>query len=767
MASGKGQTFEEYRKNKGLPDVPREPENRHGAVQQEKPNEACAPFGFVPPPGKVALLEGDLGRVSHDVPFRGGLSGKIAIELEATTPIFLPDPEGPDGKEAPQAFFRTPDGKHAIPGSTLRGAFRSVVEIASFSRLGPVGERFFSLRDLQGAASGAYTKPMSNVSAGWLHAEKGSDEQWSEWTLQPCNYARFPHKILKKVIQGDSSWLGRSGKKQGEAHLRYGKLGMERRRVKADLAGDKHGNARKESGFSRVGKREVVIDAGPGASTEGMVVLTGQIPNKKCDWFFHGEAGERRPVSEEVRRKFLQVHRAGGEQHALGGRSDKDNNEEWNFWSQRLGKEPIPVFYLASEGGGVLEIGLASMFRRPGALDACQAARNAGQADDSKDLDMAEAIFGRVLNDRSPRFEDAGSAAIRGRAVFSTAFESPGDGAQAQASRSVTAVFGAPKPQFYPWYLQQHDLRNATTWLDDGAQVAGWKRYHVRNAPVWKPELPPKTSAQMTTSFSPLPAGTRFTAALHVHNLRPFELGALLWALEWGGREECRHAIGKGKPLGFGAVKVTVTGGEVREASDGQHLDAGDGNQRTLWRDAFRHFMESHSAGWEMSPTVQDLLALAVPYPAKHADSDLRYLRLEEFRKIKPNPNARSGPKDLQVLPAPRFRLKEAGGKVPGAPDPLPEARDLIVFPSREQVMTSSETEDEKVTVPPSGAAAEYQEAWDSGGFKSVSELAHDWLNDSGSEQTNERKKIIEKWTLGLSRQKKSKIQDIIDWCKE
>ena len=40
-------------------------------------------------------------------------------------------------------------------------------------------------------------------------------------------------------------------------------------------------------------------------------------------------------------------------------------------------------------------------------------------------------------------------------------------------------------------------------------------------------------------------------------------------------------------------------------------------------------------------------------------------------------------------------------------------------------------------------------------------------MTDSGSEETIERKKVIEKWTLGLSRQKKSKIQDIIDWCKE
>ncbi|MBT7103120.1 MAG: hypothetical protein HN940_02345, partial [Planctomycetes bacterium] len=71
--------------------------------------------------------------------------------------------------------------------------------------------------------------------------------------------------------------------------------------------------------------------------------------------------------------------------------------------------------------------------------------------------------------------------------------------------------------------------------------------------------------------------------------------------------------------------------------------------------------------------------------------------------------------------------------------------------------------------VPPSQADAQYQEARDSGGDTSgaVAELAHGWMADSGSEETIERKKVIEKWTLGLSRQKKSKIQDIIDWCKE
>jgi len=55
--------------------------------------------------------------------------------------------------------------------------------------------------------------------------------------------------------------------------------------------------------------------------------------------------------------------------------------------------------------------------------------------------------------------------------------------------------------------------------------------------------------------------GSRFEFKMEFENLTEVELGALLWALEL--EEGMFHRLGLGKPLGFGSVKLRVTGLEI------------------------------------------------------------------------------------------------------------------------------------------------------------------------------------------------------------
>ncbi len=58
--------------------------------------------------------------------------------------------------------------------------------------------------------------------------------------------------------------------------------------------------------------------------------------------------------------------------------------------------------------------------------------------------------------------------------------------------------------------------------------------------------------------------GTRFTAWIDIINLSEAELGALLWLLSLNAFESTNtglfHRLGGGKPLGFGSVKIAITG---------------------------------------------------------------------------------------------------------------------------------------------------------------------------------------------------------------
>lgn len=111
-----------------------------------------------------------------------------------------------------------------------------------------------------------------------------------------------------------------------------------------------------------------------------------------------------------------------------------------------------------------------------------------------------------------------------------------------------------------------------------------------------------------------------------MHNLRPSELGAIVWALSFGGRENCFHSLGMAKPYGYGVVKVSIIGSQMT-GNDGSSTDIGSA------MDAFIKLMEAEvgeGKGWASSTQIKSLLAMADPSKAEPAT--LRYPVLDRSR---------------------------------------------------------------------------------------------------------------------------------------
>lgn len=104
-----------------------------------------APYNFVPLSEHVCLakeLDPALdGIPSQDHPIEGGLSGRIDLTLTAHAPILVSWSEGGGNPKR----FGSIDGVPHIPGSSLRGMVRNVLEIASFGRMGFVDDARTSL----------------------------------------------------------------------------------------------------------------------------------------------------------------------------------------------------------------------------------------------------------------------------------------------------------------------------------------------------------------------------------------------------------------------------------------------------------------------------------------------------------------------------------------------------------------------------------------------------------------------------------------------
>ena len=131
-----------------------------------------SPYYFVPLEDYVYLPEWG-GGVSHDIPFSDGLSGELEIEVEAMRPIYVRNTaekpadlkrfhsssrEHPDAQATAQfkewaSFYKLGD-RYAIPATSIRGAIRNVIKIASFGSFReavsdhPENDERYSVRDL-------------------------------------------------------------------------------------------------------------------------------------------------------------------------------------------------------------------------------------------------------------------------------------------------------------------------------------------------------------------------------------------------------------------------------------------------------------------------------------------------------------------------------------------------------------------------------------------------------------------------------------------
>lgn len=616
--------------------------------QDAGPSLVTSPYNFAPLPDKVVFPEW-AERVSQDLPFRDGISGSIEIELEAKTPLYVRsgeetvDAKG-DLKPSDEFFALGKDGDYAIPGTSLKGVIRSALSILTFGKLNPVDDRRQSVRDLSNRTlySKHFTYEIQNPDGGrqklWEPAAQGGFvyEDGDRWILRPCSWARVRHDDLGKCVD----YAGNLPREFAEVSAERKYDVWNKNKYSLNLSFDGDGPTVQKDKFYF----ELARNLGSG-KREGRIVFTGNPSGKKNKDFIFAPDG-RKPIDvSHLRKDFVQANEVDGKP-----------TESWAYWKRKLGrkdesgkKQFMPVFWLENENGNPASLGLASMYRLPYKYSIGEVLERQRPDNASESLDFAETIFGRVSNPGET------TKSLKGRISFESliAQGSP------EPTSVIDTVLGGPKPSFYPNYVQQKQGTEPgkvpfskggkpyplyTTCMDEDARLRGWKRYPVRpdgNSP--NPSRP--TTEKVGTSFRPLPEGTNFRGRIRIHNLRPVELGALLWTLAWGGKENLRHSVGMAKPLGFGSVSITISEESLKK------LGTNDGSSAISAADymaLFEEYMkqqENAGSGWLASPTMKEILAMAdsshsidpelLAYPVLDPDR-----RKDDFRKLK-NPGGR------------------------------------------------------------------------------------------------------------------------------
>lgn len=480
--------------------------------------KAHAPYNFVPLNEKVVKSEWETwkGLPPFDRYNKDTLSGTIQISLTTKTPLYIRDMKPKMEDDNPVTFFGKSIGEARIPGSSIRGMIRNLVEIASY------GKFHFTDRDRR-----LYYRAVADTSS--LGQSYRSDMLDMNGIKPKAN----PGVLIK---EGEEYYIKPSKKVDGVSIFRIDKshpvfAGMKGfKRIKFIPVREKEHQEEK-----RIFRYAEVSTVGTTGTDEGYVIKTGNMFKKKREWIIFLSDQNRTPIP--VPKKVIEDYK-----------NDITRNEQFDLLNA-LKNNPngVPCFYLANQEK-VTVFGHNPFFRKPYGKSIGDFIPKA--LNESETPDISEAIFGNELHAAS-------------RVFFEDLFLNPGQ-KDIFLEKTSPKILASPKPTTFQHYIKQPlgertPRERLISWKDKG-DIRGYKLYWHRDtqktdAHCWS-EGKIVNNAQHTI-VTPVIPGIVFTGAIRFDNLSPIELGALLFVLELP--ENHYHKLGMGKPLGLGSVKIETS----------------------------------------------------------------------------------------------------------------------------------------------------------------------------------------------------------------
>ena len=549
---------------------------------------AHAPYNFVPLPEKVVTLDDsemdDSEIPGHDV--YKGHTGYIGCLLETRSPLYTRCAIDPEffAKWGDKPFHELPEDQKnglahcfslddaelpVIPGSSLRGMVRTLVEIAGYGKIQPVTDQpKITFRAVAAAYDDPLSRPYKNalndVKVGYL--EKRGDAWYVHPAQRPANLG-LPEKdpFLKVKDQPDlNQTIPRLIRfRQDGYRPQYHEVRFDCKFPENKRGGKKYVRVLNIGGLNSAGKYAGVLVC------SGNMAESGVASSSKRKTYVLILERDRKSVSIPIPQQVIKDY--------IDSLTDFQRDPPFDENRGCL-IEGRPIFYLEANQE-VVAFGHTTNFRVPAWFVDKGKRRTATPLDFvptnlrcPDKTDLAEAIFGYVESQK----QESRPVARAGRVFFGDArFESAQNGIWISENPITPKVLGSPKPTTFQHYLVQdkskgHDpnvkqqLAHYATSTQE-TTIRGHKLYWHRDK-VGLNEIQEGTekiakAPKQHTCIKPVNSGVTFCFRIYFESLRDFELGALLWALTLpgeAGKDYC-HSLGMGKPLGLGAIKITPT----------------------------------------------------------------------------------------------------------------------------------------------------------------------------------------------------------------
>lgn len=595
---------------------------------------ARAPYNFVPLNEIVVPTKTEFVKIkgtetevacTHNAFHPDRFSGHIELDIETKTPVYIRDFLSQQDLETASASkskftFCQINGKAMLPGSSLRGLIRQMVEMVSFGKFTQFDDRRLYYRAMADSCEDLKKIYMDTMVSE--EPERNGRPGLTQYHMSAgllikdgFNYYIQPSKNFNKIPEFEARKLIPVGERYEE--FRFYKLDDKKQYlIVSGKAPMRKKNAK---------KKQWLIDF-PDNKIPGIDISEEDIENYKED--------KNKTTANKV--------------PDLIKLADKN-------------KEGVPCFYTRWKdqlGEFHITFGHTAMFRLAYEKTIAEHIPNI-LTSNNPTTDFAEAIFGRSENDKQK--------ALVGRVQFEDAYFS-GDQAIEFEKEASAKILSSPKPTTFQHYLVQETAEpKKRSHYNNGTTLRGYKQYWHQKGGDW--QEPPYSKSlqddkgksldkQQHTKIKPVKANQKFSGKIHFENLTSEELGALLFALDLPAGHY--HKIGMGKPLGLGSIYIKPTlflSSRKNRYSDlfAEWGGLKESEQLNEFKNSFAAHVLKYLGKFGQASDLwcQDRLhELSTMLKFEHGINALSYMQIE-----KPDPSEKSGKrneyKSRPVLPKP------------------------------------------------------------------------------------------------------------------
>lgn len=540
-----------------------------------------APYNFVPLPEAVFVVD-PTTLPTHDCYHSDRHTGYIDLDIQTETLLYTrcaypPEFADKEVSRTPQrqAFFHHGDPKVPfIPGSSVRGMIRTLVEIIGFGKMTHVSDERLIYRAVGDTTSlgqmyrskllgtgNPLPYPSANLKGGYLR-KLGTD-----WYIAPAIEHHGESFVHTREYPPFAGQRGEKGK-YDEADLVgvFVKPPMARRE-KRSPGSNRPSLCLADVPPTDIRKRREDTEPLEAGWFSGVLVRSGHMRGKHMHCVMYEEDPDNK--------KWIRIPRDLWELY------ERDIKISRGIPCREIKNEGDPLFYLteptlstAANPCRLVFFGPTMMFRIP--YDHGVQAFIPEFLRNNEEVDLAEAIFGTTERKGRVRFEDACFVRVDGGVspLLDSGF----------AGTLVPKILSSPKPTSFQNYLVQPidpgDRRKLChyeePWVKNrqpgkapvspsqGTVIRGHKLYWNKQADEESVTENPTdvqrdanglTGDTQHTVIRPVRNGCHFAGKIHFENLSGWELGVLLAALKLKDQDS-RHQLGMGKPYGMGRLKI-------------------------------------------------------------------------------------------------------------------------------------------------------------------------------------------------------------------